>query len=276
MRADQAKGLTRMPTMPTRRADMKIARARTAAYTLAIAVVAGCAGATNESPKAAAESNFTGKTVFLDPGHSGGPADSSLTRQVPNGRGGMKDCQTTGTSTSSGFPEHTFNWDVVLRIQSALETQGIRTTLSRSNDSEPGPCVDARASNANAIRPDAIVSIHADGGPPGGQGFHIIYSSPPLNDAQAIDSLNFARIMRDTLQSQGLRASNYLGDDGLMPRSDLAGPNLYNYPGILVEMGNMHNSEEAARMESPEGQDAYARAVTAGIFAYLNSSSPAS
>ena len=38
---------------------------------------------------------------------------------------------------------------------------------------------------ANALRPNAIVSIHGDGGPPTGRGFHVLYSSPPLNQAQA-------------------------------------------------------------------------------------------
>ena len=28
---------------------------------------------------------------------------------------------------------------------------------------------------------DAVVSIHADGGPPSGRGFHVAYSWPPLD-----------------------------------------------------------------------------------------------
>src|SRR6478672_7701833 len=42
---------------------------------------------------------------------------------------------------------------------------------SRGNDNALGPCVDHRAAMANALHPDAIVSIHADGGPPEGRGF---------------------------------------------------------------------------------------------------------
>ena len=38
---------------------------------------------------------------------------------------------------------------------------------------------------ANALHPNAIVSIHGDGGPPTGRGFHVLYSAPPLNDVQA-------------------------------------------------------------------------------------------
>lgn len=64
------------------------------------------------APDVSAAPDIAGMTVFLDPGHSGAN-DGSITRQVPNGRGGTKDCQTTGTATGSGYPEHSLNWDVV-------------------------------------------------------------------------------------------------------------------------------------------------------------------
>ncbi len=136
--------------------------------------------------------------VFLDAGHNGAN-DSSITRQVPNGRGGTKDCETTGTATNDGYPEHSFTWDVTLRIRDALQQMGARTELSRDNDDALGPCVDQRAAMANALHPNAIVSIHADGGPPSGHGFHVNYSAPPLNDAQAGPAVQFATTMRDAL-----------------------------------------------------------------------------
>src|ERR1700750_983439 len=122
--------------------------------------------------------------VFLDPGHNGAN-DASLTKQVPTGRGGTKDCQTSGTATDDGYPEHTFNCDTVLRIRQELTALGVRTAMSRGNDDEVAACVDERAAMANALAPNAIVSIHADGGPAPGRGFHVNYSDPPLNNAQA-------------------------------------------------------------------------------------------
>ena len=50
----------------------------------------------------ATPSNIAGMVVFIDPGHNGAN-DASITRQVPTGRGGTKDCQTSGTSTNSGY-----------------------------------------------------------------------------------------------------------------------------------------------------------------------------
>jgi N-acetylmuramoyl-L-alanine amidase len=220
-------------------------------------------------PTATADpSNIAGMVVFIDPGHNGSN-DGSINRQVPTGRGGTKDCQTTGTASNTGYMEHTFTWDTALRVRAALNALGVRTAMSRGNDTGLGPCVDARAEMANSLRPNAILSIHADGGPPSGRGFHVNYSAPPLNQAQAGPSVQFARIMRDQLQASGLPPSNYIGQDGLYGRSDLAGLNLAQYPSILVECGNMKNPADAALLESPEGRQKYAEALVRGVAAFL-------
>lgn len=218
-----------------------------------------------------AVADVAGKTIVLDAGH-GASSEFPLSDQVPNGRGGTKDCQTTGTSTNAGFPEHTFNWDVVAQIRSGLEAQGANVILTRSDDSGPAPCVDARAAIANNAQPAAIISIHGDGGPPSGRGFHVNYSAPPVADApsQGEPSMRLATTMRDALVGAGLVESTYLGSGGLYGRSDLAGLNLARYPAVLVEMGNMRNADDAALMSSDQGQAAYAAAVVNGIVAYLD------
>jgi N-acetylmuramoyl-L-alanine amidase len=218
-------------------------------------------------------SGVAGRIVFLDPGHNGAN-DSSINRQVSNGRGGTKECQTSGTSTNEGYPEHTFNWDIVLKIQGALDALGVQNVVSRNNDDASGPCVDERAGSANAIRPDAIVSIHADGGPTTGRGFHVNYSSPPLNDAQAGPAIQLAHTMRDELVASGFDESTYVGSDGLYGRADLAGLNLAQYAAILIELGNMRNGDDAAQMESEAGRTNYAAAITRGIAAYLANALP--
>jgi N-acetylmuramoyl-L-alanine amidase len=239
---------------------------------LAIGIVAVVVGApTLTAPNAtAAPGNIAGMIVFLDPGHNGAN-DASISRQVPTGRGGTKDCQASGTSTNDGYPEHTFTWDTTLRIRAELTALGARTAMSRGNDDALGPCVDERAAMANALHPNAVVSIHADGGPPDGQGFHVNYSNPPLNEAQAGPAVQFAQVMRDQLVASGLRPSTYRGTDGLYGRADLAGLNLAQYPSILIETGNMKNAEEAAVLTSADGRARYAAAVTRGIAAYLSS-----
>src|SRR5918996_6179059 len=88
-------------------------------------------------PATAAPANIAGMIVFLDPGHNGAN-DASISRQVPTGRGGTKDCQASGSSTDDGYPEHTFTWDTTLRIRQALTALGVRTAMSRGDDTGLG------------------------------------------------------------------------------------------------------------------------------------------
>jgi N-acetylmuramoyl-L-alanine amidase len=225
---------------------------------------------TLDVPRASA--GVAGASVFLDAGHNA-VNDASINQPVPNGRGGSKPCQTSGAATNDGYPEHAFNWAVVGLINDALRQMGVNTALSRDNDNSVGPCIDQRAAQANVMHPDAIVSIHADGGPPSGSGFHVNYSNPPLNAVQAGPAVQLAHAMRDALVQAGFHPSTYVGSDGLYGRDDLAGLNLAQYPAVLVELGNMKNAAEAAQMESADGQAKYAAAVTQGIVAFLNAKS---
>jgi N-acetylmuramoyl-L-alanine amidase len=231
--------------------------------------IAGLVAFSVGAPSASAAPNIAGMAVFIDPGHNGAQ-DASIARQVPNGRGGTKECDTGGTATADGYPEHAFDWDVALHVQAALNQMGVRTQMSRGNDSSVGPCVDQRAALANAMHPDAEVSIHADGGPPSGRGFHVNYSSPPLNEAQSGSALQLAQTMRDSLAGAGMQPSTYMGSNGLSGRADLAGLNLAQNPAVLVELGNMKNPGEAAQMATADGRATYAAAVTQGIVAYLS------
>jgi N-acetylmuramoyl-L-alanine amidase len=225
------------------------------------------------APVVAAPVSIAGMIVFLDPGHNGAN-DASLTKQVPTGRGGTKDCQTSGTSTNDGYQEHSFNWETVLRIRQELTALGVRTAMSRGNDTGVAACVDERADMANALKPDAIVSIHADGAPASGHGFHVNYSSPPLNQVQAGPSLQFAQTMRDQLQTAGFTPATYIGQGGLYGRSDLTGLNLAQYPAVLVECGNMKNDADAALLESADGRQKLADAIVRGIAGFLGTRAP--
>jgi N-acetylmuramoyl-L-alanine amidase len=225
------------------------------------------------TPVSAAPANIAGMIVFLDPGHNGAN-DASIGKQVPTGRGGTKNCQESGTSTDDGYPEHTFTWETTLRIRQELTALGVRTAMSRGNDTALGPCVDERAAMANALRPNAVVSIHGDGGPATGRGFHVLYSSPPLNQTQAGPSVQFAQTMRDQLAASGFVPSTYTGSNGLDPRSDIAGLNLAQFPSILIELGNMKNPVDSGLMKTPEGQQKYADAVVRGIAGFLGTQPP--
>ncbi len=263
-------------------------------FVLPTVLLAGCGGGTAVSPTPAVTVNSAApsssaaegssaaepsrsaqptrrRIVLLDPGHNGGNAanPAQINKKVPDGRKGTKPCNTTGTATNDGFPEHEFNWDVAVRVADVLESSGVTVVMSRKNDTGVGPCVDARGELADKVNADAAVSIHADGAPPAGKGFHVAYSSPPLNASQGQPSISLATALRDSMRGAGLLTSTYLGKAGLAPRADLAGLNLSKRPTALIECANMRNPDEAIALENAIGQQRYANAIAAGILAWL-------
>jgi N-acetylmuramoyl-L-alanine amidase len=213
------------------------------------------------------------RVVVLDPGHNGGNAGASaaINRPVPDGRGGTKACNTTGTETDAGYPEHAFTFDVARRVAERLSARGVHVVLTRSTDTGVGPCVDVRGRAGERAGADAVVSIHADGAAPGGRGFHVAYAEPPLNAAQRGPAHTLAAALRDQLAQAGFPRSTYIGRGGLSPRVDLAGLNLATRPSALVECANMRNPGEAALVSSAAGRARYAAAIADGILRFLGS-----
>jgi N-acetylmuramoyl-L-alanine amidase len=212
--------------------------------------------------------------VVLDPGHNGRNARNltEINRQVPDGRGGTKPCNTTGTQTDARYPEHAFTFDVASRVEQQLTAAGVRVVLTRTDDDGVGPCVDERGHAGESAGADAVVSIHADGAASRGTGFHVAFSDPPLNPAQEGPAHQLSVSLRDAMRAAGFPESNYIGRDGLSARSDLAGLNLATRPTALVECANMRNPGEAALVSSPEGRARYATALAQGVLTYLNRS----
>lgn len=211
---------------------------------------------------------------MLNPGHNAGNAAQAaeIARPVPSGFGQSRACDTTGTSTDAGYPEHAFNWDVTLRVQAILQSRGVRVMLTRPDDAGVGPCIDVRSAIGNRADPAAFVSIHADGGPAGGHGFHVCEDSrQPAGPAIADRSHRLTVAVHDALlASSGLSTSTYLGSNGYFPRDDLAGLNLAQQPATFLELGNMRNGADAALQTSAAGRARIAAAVAAGILAFLN------
>ncbi|AFU04435.1 N-acetylmuramoyl-L-alanine amidase [Nocardia brasiliensis] len=250
-----------------------VASAVTAAVTVTLSgLVPGTASAGPAFPEMAKK--LTGKTVFLDPGHQGPGHGENVAKQVSDGRGGMKDCQTTGMTTVHGVPEHTINWNVAQLVQTSLESLGARVVLSRQDDQGWGGCIDERAAAANKSGADVAVSIHADSAPADQRGFHLIVPELPIPDAmidkvQSGAGLAASKAMRDAYLQSGFVPAPYASADGLMSRRDIAGPALTKIPDVFIEMGNGANLDDAAQLESREGQLKHAMTITTGLVSYL-------
>ena len=96
---------------------------------------------------------LAGKTVAIDPGHNGGNGAhaAEIARLVDAGTL-RKACDTVGTSTDDGYPEHAYNLDLALRLTRVLRAQGARVVLTRTTNTGWGPCITRRAAIANAAR----------------------------------------------------------------------------------------------------------------------------
>lgn len=227
------------------------------------------------SPSTPPTTNKTlaGTTIVLNPGHNGGNASNTaaINRQVPAGFGEYKACDTTGTETNAGYPEHAFNWDVSLRVRTLLRARGVQVILTRNSDTGVGPCVDERARIGNQASVAAVVSIHADGAPTSGHGFHVCEDSrQPGGAAVAANSHSLTVAVHDALlRGSGMTVSSYLGSNGYFPRDDLAGLNLATVPSTFLEIGNMRNSADASIQSSAIGRQHIAVAVADGILAWL-------
>lgn len=222
------------------------------------------------TPDPEPKKTLAGKTIVIDPGHSNG---QHLTNKVPDGRGGSKICNTSGTATNNGYPEHTANWKVALILQTELQEKGASVYLTKKDDHADKVCVDRRGQIPNEKHADAFLSIHANGSQsPTPHGFFVMVSSPALNSAQGEPSKRLARAVSSGLQATGLSPSTIYGSTPV-PRSDLATLNFAKVPAVMVELGEMRNPQDAQRLSSPQGQQQYASGLAKGIISFLSTSS---
>jgi N-acetylmuramoyl-L-alanine amidase len=213
-----------------------------------------------------------GKVILVDPGHNGGnfTAPSVINRLIWNGRE-TETCDTTGTQTDGGYTEALFNWHVALYLTADLRAEGATVVLTRTSNTGVGPCVTERAAIGNAVHANAAVSIHADGGPPGGRGFAILEPvADGINNSIVGPSAALGADLRSAFgKGTGEPVSSYDGVDGIQPRDDLAGINLSKVPKVFIECANMRNAVDAALVTSLRWQARAARAIAAGLAAFL-------
>ncbi|KUM91009.1 MULTISPECIES: N-acetylmuramoyl-L-alanine amidase [Streptomyces] len=221
--------------------------------------------------------SLRGKVVVIDPGHNltnfRHPAE--INRKVDIGTG-RKECDTTGTSTNSGYAEAKFTLDVAHRLRTLLQRQGATVKLTQDGDRPYGPCVDERARIGNRAKADAVVSIHADGAGAGQRGYHVILPGRVhrgIADTRRIvapSAVLGKSIAHDFRRATGTAPSNYVGDGtGLDTRTDLGGLNLSTVPKVFIECANMRDSKDAALLTSGAWRQRAAQGISEGIVSFL-------
>ena len=168
---------------------------------------------------ATASGVLDGKIVLVDPGHNGGNFDAApvINRLIWNGRE-SETCDTTGAETDSGYTEAQFNWNVARYLTADLRAAGATVVLTRTSNTGVGPCVTERAALGNQAHASAAVSIHADGGPPGGRGFAVLEPvADGINDAIVGPSAPARHRPAERLRSWHWRAGQQLRRGGRHP-----------------------------------------------------------
>lgn len=184
-----------------------------------------------------------------------------------------KGCNTTGTATNSGYPEATFNWEVSQLLRKKLVALGATVPMTRTTNDRHhwGPCTWDRGTFGMRTNAQLLLSIHADGAPRTGRGFHII--TPALTKGWTDDVYRkgraLAEAMKQGMLSAGAQPSTYI-KGAISVRGDMMSLNYSKVPSVLVELGNMRNPSDAALMTSSAGREQYATWLLAGIRAYLN------
>jgi len=225
------------------------------------------------APQPAPAPAGNGKVVVIDPGHNGanGANPSIINALVDAGFGETKPCNTTGTATNAGYTEHQFTWAVANELREILESNDITVIMTRESDDGVGPCVNKRAAIGNQADADLVLSIHGDGvNADSDRGFYVMTARrQPAGPEMAAQSARLASAIRDGLVGAGLSPANYLGEDGLWQRDDLAGLNLSERPTVMVESGNMRSSADAVLMSSKQGQRQFAQGYANGVLSFL-------
>lgn len=237
-------------------------------------LVVSCVAAPSEKATAT-DLPLSGISIALDPGHNGqNDASYSINRLVDAG-GFWKSCDTAGTSTKSGYPEHAFTWAFVVELKRQLEANGAKVVLSRPNDRGVGPCIDDRGRFANRDKANLAISIHGDGGPDFGRGFEVIEPGmPPRRENSLRPNLHQSALLgaelRQALVDVGHQMpSTYLGKNGVEQRSDLGGLNWSRVPKVMIELLNMRNGVDASLVNSLTWRKQTAHALVVGIAWYL-------
>ena len=250
-----------------------IGSAAAAALVLATVAVAGPASGTPETRTP--DRPLAGIVIALDPGHQLGNSNSRFATKIAQTRYNgyfTKGCNTTGTATNGGFPESTFNWQVSLLLERRLEKLGATVYKTRSTNSYNawGPCVWKRGKFGAKVGADLLLSIHADGASSSASGFYVMLPATIAGwtDDIAAPSRRMGARFVEAMARAGAPRSTYISGQTLVT-PEISTLNFSDVPAILVELGNMRNASDAARMTSREGRKRYADWLVAGVRAAL-------
>jgi N-acetylmuramoyl-L-alanine amidase len=187
---------------------------------------------------------------------SGRPVNRQVLVMIDPGHGGRD----PGAIGLGGLKEVDVIWPIAKRVSKILESQGIRTKLTRDGDYYVG--LDERVTMTNRNNATVFVSIHANSidGRPDVNGLETYFYGPAggrMAEAVHRNVLSSVTQKGFYIGNRGTRSARFL----VLRKSQV--------PAILVETGYLTSAAEVARLRRDDYQAVQAEGIAKGIIEYL-------
>jgi N-acetylmuramoyl-L-alanine amidase len=165
----------------------------------------------------------------------------------------------------SGLSEQDIVADIAARVEGRLAALG--TTVLVTGPARAGHTSfdeAARASIANEVGADVVVSLHCDAHPnPGAHGMAAFYFGSGTGQNNSVAGQALAELLLDEV---GVRTTTR--SCGAHPKAwELL--RLTRMPAVHLDLGYLTNPDDAARLGDPSGRDAVAKAITAALIRFF-------
>lgn len=160
-----------------------------------------------------------------------------------------------------GIQEKGVTLNISKQVEQLLLAEGIGVVMTRTDDREI--LLQPRVDTAVAANAAILVSIHANALDRSGvQGIETYYLRP--DSTRLAETMHQALIQGSGATDRGIRRARFF-----MVRETPT-----TMPSVLLELGYLTNPTEGSKLATPEYQTQLARAIAAGIKAYLQGQTP--
>lgn len=162
-----------------------------------------------------------------------------------------------------GIREKDLNLDMAKRLEALLKAEGIKTHMTRTNDTFIA--LQSRAALANRVNADLFVSIHNNASPnTATAGSMTLYNPGTANTKGKLTAKRFADIVqREMVKELGTK------NLGVIQRPSLAVLRTTNMPAVIAEIGYMSNRTELSKLTTNSYKQKAAESLKKAVLAAL-------
>jgi N-acetylmuramoyl-L-alanine amidase len=218
------------------------------------------------APAPAAKATGDQFVVVIDAGHQG--KGNSKSEPIGPGSKSTKPAVASGaTGSVTKRPESLVNLEVALKIQKALEAQGVKVIMVRTSQNVNITNAQ-RAEIGNKAGADLLLRVHCDD--VSNSTLHGLLIMVPAKNQWTGPIVAPSAKAGKAIHSAAIKSTG-AKDRGITATAQMAGFNWSKVPSVIVEMGMMSNAAEDRLLSSPGYQQKLASGISDGVMAYLHS-----